>query len=412
MTATIVPAAGRTPDLAATLLAWSTTGGPPFNTTGFVPTGNPDEYVADIPTQPAGTTISYYIEASDTGGSITRDPVPAPRVLHPFLVTTDTTPCAITHDPPGCALVGAPRPEIVARVTDTHGIASVRIEYSIDWTEQTPVEATRDPGTFVFRAPLPGTVSAGEVIRYRIVALDDSGNGNTATWPWFGRQPVPAAIVPEILLIDLDPTPSSGPQIAAVLDELGIQARTTTQFPGSLTPFPGVIICLGVVPNNTAFTAAQASALKNYIEGGGRVFLEGPNAWSGDAYAGVYRAAFKIEAGSGNGKITGNVTGQSGTFGEGMSFPYAGENLSIDLVNAVLPAQLVFKNGSNGLMVAHSDAIATTIGSSFEIFGLDEGTRPSTARDLVAEILSYVSDQRRGVGPDRPTGRAGGAAAA
>ncbi len=60
-------------------------GGGPFTSAVLVPTGQPDEYGAVIPGQPAGSFVEYYLRARDQAGHVTTDPAGAPASLHGFM---------------------------------------------------------------------------------------------------------------------------------------------------------------------------------------------------------------------------------------------------------------------------------------------------------------------------------------
>jgi hypothetical protein len=49
------------------------------------PTGNPDEYRGEIPPQPAGTLVQYYLRARDEAGHVKTDPAAAPGQLYAFM---------------------------------------------------------------------------------------------------------------------------------------------------------------------------------------------------------------------------------------------------------------------------------------------------------------------------------------
>jgi len=86
VTADVTPPSGFTllPDYP--LIRWTDTGGAPFNNVVMLPTAQPSEYMADIPAQPKGTTISFYIEAQDDGGHTAIYPPVAPDGLMTFQV--------------------------------------------------------------------------------------------------------------------------------------------------------------------------------------------------------------------------------------------------------------------------------------------------------------------------------------
>jgi hypothetical protein len=59
-------------------------GGGPLNTLALTPTGQADEYGAQIPAQAPGTLVEYFLSAADMSGYSTSNPVGAPVDLHAF----------------------------------------------------------------------------------------------------------------------------------------------------------------------------------------------------------------------------------------------------------------------------------------------------------------------------------------
>jgi subtilisin family serine protease len=96
------------------------------------PTGNPDEYSADIPAQGYGTTVSYYLSAANTDGTTSYDPQGAPADQHIFQVNADLVPPEIVHAPhPNSADQTGPY-VITAMITDNVGVdpAGVFVTYN------------------------------------------------------------------------------------------------------------------------------------------------------------------------------------------------------------------------------------------------------------------------------------------
>jgi hypothetical protein len=72
------------------LLHWRADGGAEQVAT-LTPTGNPSEYHATIPGQPAGTLVRYWISARDVDGRLAVHPVGAPGTVHYFEVAPRAT---------------------------------------------------------------------------------------------------------------------------------------------------------------------------------------------------------------------------------------------------------------------------------------------------------------------------------
>jgi hypothetical protein len=94
--------------------------------------------------------------------------------------------------------------------------------------------------------------------------------------------------------------------------------------------------------------------------------------------------------GDGSGDL-GSVVGQSGTFAEGMTFNYSGDNSYIDQLEATGSAEIIFKNQSPsyGTAVAKDGGTYKTVAASHEFGGLDDGSSPSTTADLMAKYLAF-----------------------
>ncbi len=65
---------------------YRTNGQGSFQSIHMLPTANPNEYSADIPAQPLGTMIEYYIYATDMMGQVVTSPVTAPLPTYFFLI--------------------------------------------------------------------------------------------------------------------------------------------------------------------------------------------------------------------------------------------------------------------------------------------------------------------------------------
>jgi subtilisin family serine protease len=154
---------------------------------GMIPTGAPDEYRAYIPAQPNGTTVQYYLYASNLDGTTAYHPSGAPAQKHLFRVTTDITPPEIVHAPLGnvADLAG---PYIVrATITDNIGVdpASVTLTYNKNGAINTTIPMAA-AGEDVYEAAIPGPAVLGDVFNYYIMARDVATVPNTARNPSAG----------------------------------------------------------------------------------------------------------------------------------------------------------------------------------------------------------------------------------
>jgi PKD repeat protein len=100
---------------------------------------------------------------------------------------------------------------------------------------------------------------------------------------------------------------------------------------------------------------------------------------------------FSINATSDGGSDLSTVAGFSGTFTEGMSFSYSGDNSWIDHIEATGDAFDILENQSPTYVtaVAYDAGDYKTIASSHEFGGLDDGNSPSTKADLMNVYLEF-----------------------
>jgi len=88
----------------------------------------------------------------------------------------------------------------------------------------------------------------------------------------------------------------------------------------------------------------------------------------------------------------GTVVGMTGTFTEGMSFDYNGDNSYMDHIGADPPAFTIFNNQSPlyGTGIAFDAGDYKTVAASHEFGGLQDGATPSTKEELMAAYLEFL----------------------
>jgi len=144
------------------------------------------EFAATIPSQTAGSTADYYMTAADNQGHTATLPLAGETAPFTFRIGTDTTPPSIVHEPLGDQPIDAPQGwPVVAEVTDNldHGVASVIAEWGVNSTTLAQNVALT-PRLPRWGGPIAsaGTV-LGDVIHYRVVAVDSATSPNTAFVP-------------------------------------------------------------------------------------------------------------------------------------------------------------------------------------------------------------------------------------
>ncbi len=193
-----------------------------------------------------------------------------------------------------------------------------------------------------------------------------------------------------VLILDLDPNASSGTSMENTLQNMEIAAEYTTSFPEDLNLYSSVFVCLGIYSSNHVLSSTEGQTLADYLDNGGSLYMEGGDTWYFDAQTAVH-SMFNINGTSDGSSDLSTVAGQTGTFTEGMSFSYSGENSWIDHIEPVAPAYKIFQNQSPsyGTGVAYDAGTYKTIGCSHEFGGLTDGVSPSTKAELMNKYLSF-----------------------
>ncbi len=203
-----------------------------------------------------------------------------------------------------------------------------------------------------------------------------------------------------VLIIGLDGNNNSGPEMQTAVQNNGVTAELMTSFPGNLNLYSSVFVCLGMYGSsgggNHELTSAEGQALADYLNNGGNVYMEGGDTWFYDDQTTVH-PMFNIDGVADGTSNLSTLAGQTGTFTDGMSFSYTGDNAYADHINPIAPAVKIFQNQSPsyGAGVAYDQGSYKTIGTSFEFGGLVDGASPSTLDELMMEYLIFF-----GIVPD------------
>jgi len=240
-----------------------------------------------------------------------------------------------------------------------------------------------------FEVSALASVPAGHLANFDFNTSADKGLTNSAELIVIvGQVPV--------LIIDMDDNSNSAPDIAAALDGLGISYEEVNSVPDNLNLYSSVFVCLGIYSTNTVLSSPDGQKLANYLNDGGNLYMEGGDTWYYDNSTAV-QGMFGINGiADGSGDL-GTINGVNGTFTEGMSFNYFGDNNWIDHLEATGSAELIFNNQSPayGCAVAHDAGTYKTIGASFEFGGL--GNSDASKEALMEEYLIFFGLIQDGV---------------
>lgn len=372
------------------MLHWNTDGGSSFTDVVLTSAGD-DEYTGAIPAQVLDTTVYYYISAADTGGRTRTDPLDAPTSLHSFYVGVDPTAPVIDHESLGNQVTAQWPSTVSATVTDNGYLDTVTLEFKINGGSTETVSMTLE-GDDVYSAALSGFVATGDLIEYRITAVDVAASPNTTVDPASGYHTFTIVDPLPVFIFEPDGTPLSGAAIASELDAMGIYYDMDSVLPENPGLYSTIFTCLGIYSSNHALTGAEGQALADYLDTGGRLYMEGGDTWAFDTETAVH-SYFEINGLNDGASDAGPISGAVGTFTEGMSFTYSGGNSYIDKIAPLGGAEAVLLNVTPAYIngVANDGGTYRTVGTSIEFGGLVDDTEPSTKNQLLTKILEYFS---------------------
>lgn len=132
--------------------------------------------------------IQYYFSAKDVKKRTFVFPSNSPTRYLSFTIGIDHTPPVITHEPIKFLLSTSPSAKIEVEATDNIGIKSVKVEYFVNGGLIKELALTYDSadqysGNLTFPN---GSVKGGDVVSYRIVAVDVSSQSNIGKLPLSG----------------------------------------------------------------------------------------------------------------------------------------------------------------------------------------------------------------------------------
>lgn len=192
--------------------------------------------------------------------------------------------------------------------------------------------------------------------------------------------------------------------LQACFNELQVGVDNFNTLPENLDIYRSAFVMLGVYPNNHALTAEEGSTLADFLNNGGRLYMEGGDTWKFDEQTDVH-PMFHINAVDDGSDDLNNIVGEADGFLNGFNFMYNGPNNYIDRIEAQDDeAQLILSNVSPyyGVTVAYENEVYKTIGSSFEFAGLSD--QPNSTKDAyMAIILNFfeINYTWTGIGDQR-----------
>jgi hypothetical protein len=241
----------------------------------------------------------------------------------------------------------------------------------------------------------PGHLAAFSVDFLGDLGITTSGNFDMTV----GRFPV--------LVLDLDNNHNSGTIMRDAINDWRIFAEYATEIPADLTQYGTIFLCLGTYNSNYVLDSIQAETFVGFLNAGGNMYMEGADTWYYDQQYNStnLHPMFKILGLADGGGDLGTVQGIPGTFVEGYTFYFNGDNSYIDHIAPISPGFTIFNNvaPAYNIAVAYNAANYKTIGSAFEFGGLLDNAM-YTKEALMLEYLNFFDMQPITEKPVTPEG--------
>ncbi|MBS1262564.1 MAG: hypothetical protein MAG453_01919 [Calditrichaeota bacterium] len=189
-----------------------------------------------------------------------------------------------------------------------------------------------------------------------------------------------------------DPTPGNAEQVETILNEIGINTVYTTQYDEvEWTNYEYLFVFLGIYPNDywVQTGSAEESALIDYLDQGGNLYLEGGNVYGYNPPENLLDMLNLTDINDGSDDLTG-VYGVDCTWMSGVSMDYDGENNYIDHISAGGGAMDLLYNPADmaGCGVVDNSMDFNTACFSFEVGGLVDQLA-FTRQDLLTGLLAF-----------------------
>jgi agmatine/peptidylarginine deiminase len=391
--AQVIPPNGSSLQAGYPLLCWTADGGGSFNEITMGSTGNPDEYLSHIPPCPLGTEIAFYIEARDDQGRSALYPLVAPDGMMRFEVHHDVEAPSLSRFVPVRSHTGeAWPPNLRVLCKDDMATPEVKIKWEINGKAQADVVLAREELCYWYQGDLGNSAEEGDLVTYTVHATDKPSSPNSAVLPINGEVYCTVTGAGDVGIVNLSRRPATAPFLARILGSLGVPCTCYNNWPSDLNRHDIWFFCCGVFPENHVLSSWEADRIVGALERGKYIYLESGDAWCRDPEKETLNPYFGVlEDGDGD-YMAKKLEGQPGTIVEGINPVYAGVNDFIDRIEAIHPAQVIFRSHTGlkrGRTVLNDTGDYRTIASVFCLGGLKEKKYPNTAKEILLRYLKF-----------------------
>lgn len=185
--------------------------------------------------------------------------------------------------------------------------------------------ATSDEG---FQIRVKEGTKAGHKISFTLTVGEDYGYRATF------RFTIPVDL-PPALILNLDAAGSSAQALAESMADNGVASTVATSLSaaGDLDPWQSVFVCLGTGDSRHVLSTSEAANLKEYLQMGGNLYLEGGDTFSADSRTALHDLLGAHASANGGNRPAGIQGGQAGPW-QGLSAELGADESAADFLNA------------------------------------------------------------------------------
>lgn len=193
----------------------------------------------------------------------------------------------------------------------------------------------------------------------------------------------------QVVIINLATSTISPDSMVKCLDILSTPSDVVTDIPDDLSSYRCAFVCLGIYSNNHALTSEEGDKLADFLNNGGRIYMEGGDTWYFDSPTAVHPMFHIIGLEDGSDDL-GVIAGSDSNFMTNFVYTYEGANNYIDVIAPDSSSQLLMYNTNPmfNTAVSYFNDTYKTIGATFEFGGLADNESCNKA-GYMAEILSF-----------------------
>lgn len=200
-----------------------------------------------------------------------------------------------------------------------------------------------------------------------------------------------------LLLINLAKNDISANVIKNSLDALEIDYAVSDSIPERPDMYRAIILCLGTFYFNTALTQTEGAILSDFLDNGGRLYMEGTTTWYIDPQTAVHPKFSTSVITVPNWISFSSMQGVEGNFAQGLTFPFTGTyNLLPCYFEPYLPGLPLMRvnTGDNtNMMSSCATDNYKTVGSILEFGSFGSEASAADRNALMYEILKFFGLQ-------------------